>query len=273
MSASIDELITGPTVTLDADRSVLEYNYSIIGAASAEAALTLLITTADLSKTVDGIELTKRTFRIEPEGTIFIGRVEYSRPSPRDQEPLPENQSSYQFETGGGTANITTSLETIETSRVDGETPIDCQNAINWDGTNVNGVDIVIPNFTFSETHALPDSSVTGTYKTDLFRATGKVNDATFKGFAAGEVLFLGASGSKRADGPWEITYRFAASENMTGLTVGEITGINKKGWEYLWTFFTPNADGDLLVKRPEQVFVEKVYESYDFSKIGIGTT
>ena len=59
----------------------------------------------------------------------------------------------------------------------------------------------------------------------------------------ARECLFLGAAGSKRgADDPsslklrragWEITYRFAASPNRTGITVGEITGIAKKGWEY----------------------------------------
>jgi hypothetical protein len=273
MSASIGELITGPSVTLDADRSTIEYEYSIIGAANDEAALTLLILTAPLDRTVDGILLNKRVFTLEPEGTIFIGRVEYSVRSPSDQEPLPENESTYQFETGGGSTNITTSLETVQAKRVGTATPIDCKKAINWDGTNVNGVDIVTPNFTFSETHALPEADVSAEYKIELFKATGKVNDDDFKGFAAGEVLFLGASGSKRADGPWEITYRFATSENKTGLTVGDITEIDKKGWEYLWTYFSPNAEGDLLVKRPEQVFVEKVYDSYDFSKIGIGTT
>jgi hypothetical protein len=55
------------------------------------------------------------------------------------------------------------------------------------------------------------------------------VNDSGFKGFAAGECLFLGAAGTKRGSGDWEIGYRFASSPNVTGLTVGDITGINKK--------------------------------------------
>lgn len=36
-----------------------------------------------------------------------------------------------------------------------------------------------------------------------------------WRAFAAGEVLFLGASGSKRGEEEWEITYRFAASPNV----------------------------------------------------------
>ena len=42
--------------------------------------------------------------------------------------------------------------------------------------------------------------------------------------------LMKNAAGTKRGSGDWEIAYRFAASPNVTGLTVGDITGINKKG-------------------------------------------
>jgi len=64
----------------------------------------------------------------------------------------------------------------------------------------------------------------------NLFILTGRVNQAAFKGFAAGEVLFLGASGSKRGDGDWEITFNYAASPNVTNLPVGSITVASKKG-------------------------------------------
>jgi hypothetical protein len=66
-------------------------------------------------------------------------------------------------------------------------------------------------------------------YKLTVFALTGRVNNSAFKGFAAGECLFLGAAGTKRASGDWEITFRFAASPNVTGLTIGDITGIDKK--------------------------------------------
>ncbi|MBC7077795.1 MAG: hypothetical protein H5T92_05745 [Synergistales bacterium] len=87
-------------------------------------------------------------------------------------------------------------------------------------------------------------------------------------------MLFLGASGSKRGEEDWEITFRFAASPNATGLTVGEITGIAKKGWEYLWVRYADDVDDDakVLVKRPIAVYVEQVYQYGDFSQLEIGT-
>ncbi len=89
-----------------------------------------------------------------------------------------------------------------------------------------------------------------------------------------GEVLFLGASGSKRGSDDWEITFRFAASPNKTGLTVGDIVNINKKGWEYMWVRYADAEDAvaKAIVKKPVAVYVEKVYEDGDFSGLGIGT-
>ncbi len=87
---------------------------------------------------------------------------------------------------------------------------------------------------TLAETHYLADAVVTLAYKLTLFALTGRVNNSAFKGFAVGECLFLGAAGAKRGSGDWEIGYRFASSPNVTGLTVGDITGINKKDSQYL---------------------------------------
>jgi hypothetical protein len=89
------------------------------------------------------------------------------------------------------------------------------------------------------------------------------VNDIPFKGFAAGEVLFLGASGSQRGDEDWEITFNYAASPNVTGLMVGDIGPVSKKGWEYLWVRYEDAEDEDAMcvVKRPVQVNIEKAYE------------
>jgi len=105
-----------------------------------------------------------------------------------------------------------------------------------------------------------------------LFNISGKVNNAPFKGFQAGEVLFLGPSGSTRDKDDWEITFRFAASPNVTGLTVDDIAGIDKKGWEYMWVRYADAQDQNILVKRPTAVYIEKVYEYGDFSGLGIGT-
>lgn len=59
-----------------------------------------------------------------------------------------------------------------------------------------------------------------------------------------------------------------------TGLAVGEIIGISKKGWEYLWVRYVDAEDAvaKAIVKKPQAVYVESVYEQGDFSDLGIGT-
>ncbi|MCK4601318.1 MAG: hypothetical protein KAU28_02550, partial [Phycisphaerae bacterium] len=66
----------------------------------------------------------------------------------------------------------------------------------------------------------------------------------------------------------------FAASPNKTNLTVGEITGIDKKGWEYMWVRYADAEDAaaKAIVKKPVAVYVEKVYEEGNFAVLGIGT-
>lgn len=198
------------------------------------------------------------------EGTVRYGQIE--RPETGD--------SSYQFDTGGGTQHITHSRQTVARYAPAGETAPDFKGAIGVTEDSVEGVDIAFPTYNFSETHYIADTAVTGAYKATLFSLTGTVNDAPFKGFAAGEVLFLGASGSKRGQEDWEITFRFAASPNAINLTVGEMTGIAKKGWEYLWVRYADDVDdvASELVKRPTAVYVEQVYPTGNFAGLGIGT-
>lgn len=199
---------------------------------------------------------------------IWEGSVRYG------QLQSPEiGDSVYQFETGGGTQHITQSLQTVGRYAPPGKIAPDFHGAIGVTHDNVEGVDITVPVYNFSETHYIASGLVTPGYRATLFFLTGKVNGAAFRGFAAGEVLFLGASGSKRGQDDWEITFRFAASPNITGLQVGNITGINKKGWEYLWVRYADDEDAaaKVLVKKPIAAYVEQVYQYGDFSGLGIG--
>ena len=143
-----------------------------------------------------------------------------------------------------------------------------------WD-YSVEGVDITVPVFQFSETHYFTNDEVTPAYKGTLFSLTGKVNAGAFKGFQAGEVLFLGASGARRGTDPdddWEITFRFAASPNASGISVGDISGISKRGWEYLWVRYADQEDtgSHAIVKRPVAAYVERVYDEGSFAGLGI---
>ncbi|MEX2373924.1 MAG: hypothetical protein WD800_09005, partial [Dehalococcoidia bacterium] len=185
--------------------------------------------------------LTRQSRHIERIGEqLWLGTAHYAR-SESSTEPPETGDSVFSFDTGGGTQHITQSLATV--GSYPGDAP-DHQGAIGVTADAVEGVDITVPVYHFSETHYIPASQVTLGYRGDLFHLTGKVNNAGFRGLAAGECLFLGASGSQRGAGEdWEISFRFAGSPNRTGLSVGSITGITKKGWEYLWVRYEDVED------------------------------
>ncbi|MCL2641662.1 MAG: hypothetical protein FWD53_12510 [Phycisphaerales bacterium] len=218
--------------------------------------------------------LIRQSATVEPVGPLlWEGKVKYG---PRQRQP-PTGESTFSFETSGGTQHLSQSIQTV--GRYPGNAP-DCGGAIGVTHDSVEGVDITIPIYQFSETHYIAALLVTNAYKGTLFRLTGKVNNAAFRGCAAGECLFLGANGSQRikgeteVDGDWEITFKFAASPNATGLVVGTITGINKKGWEYMWVRYEDREDdaANVLVKKPVAVYIEKVYEEGNFAQLGIGS-
>ena len=185
-----------------------------------------------------------------------------------------EDTTMFAFDTGGGTKHINQSLKT------DGRYPNtapDFAGAIGVDKEgNVNGVDVTMPVLNFTETHTLNGGRVTTSYKKTLAALTGTVNSGSFRGFSRGEVLFLGASGTKRskkASAPWEITYRFAVSPNQAGLQVGDIKVTRKYGWDYLWVRYADKVaeGGKNVVKKPVAAYVEMVYPEGDFGNLGLG--
>ena len=177
------------------------------------------------------------------------------------------------FDTTGGTQHVRQSLATTgyHGSGTFDFTP-DFKGAIGVTKNGVDGVDIVVPSLSRQETHYFAVADVDDTYINAIADLTGKVNNATFRGRAAGEVLFLGASGQNIDSEKAEITFRFGISPNATGLSIGDITGIAKKGWEYLWVRYEDHVDesNEALVKRAVNVYVERVYDNGDFSLLGI---
>ncbi|GIW91248.1 MAG: hypothetical protein KatS3mg109_1680 [Pirellulaceae bacterium] len=202
-------------------------------------------------------------------GGVWDVVVTYAR-----KEPKETGESTFSFDTSGGTQKITQSLQTVGKHAPPGEIAPDFHGAINVTSDSVEGVEITMPVYNWTETWYLPDSQVTPTYKANIFALTGRVNNAVFRGFARGEVLFLGASGSKRNMEDWEITFKFAASPNATNLLIDNITVPAKEGWHYLWVRYEDEEDAAAksLIKRPRAVYVERVYEYGDFSLLGIGT-
>jgi len=184
----------------------------------------------------------------------------------------------FSFDTTGGTQHVTQSLATIRSGGA-GTIP-NHQGAIGVSEDGVDGVDITVPVYKFSETHYELDATVDTDFKSNIFNLTGKVHsDAIdFKGFSSGEVLFLGCRGSKRGDDEWELNYSFAASPNRTEeISIGSFTIASKWGWEYLWVQYqdtttgTSSSNNQANVRIPKAAYVEKVYEVGDLNGLGLG--
>ncbi len=215
--------------------------------------------------------LTRANMEIQWLGPeVWDGTVRYTK---KDKERPQTGEARTSFDTGGGTQHITQSIETVKSYALAGENAPDFKSAIGVTDDSVEGVDIALPVYNFTETHYLPIDFVSDSYRQLLFHKTGMYNNDSFKGFSAGEVLFMGASGSQRGVEDWEITFRFAASQNRSDIKIGDIGPIAKRGWEYLWVRYADDVDKDKknYVKKPIAVYVEKVYYGTSFKSLGIG--
>lgn len=203
--------------------------------------------------------------------------------------PYQTGDSVTTFEIGFKSENVKFNPNGTTSTMIYAASPLAATDVPNFGGLinvtkdSVEGVDLDFPTLTWSETHYIADADVTVGYRNALYAvANAPINDDTFKNFAAGEVKFLGVTGTRRfAGGDWELNFKFAASPNTTtlqigGLTGGTITSITKGGWDYVWVHYVKQVftfgSGTYLLQVPQSAYVETLYEESDFSTLGIGT-
>lgn len=190
----------------------------------------------------------------------------------------PIEQSEFEFDIGTVTQHMTHSLATIARHAPGGKTAPNHNNAVGVTSNGVEGTDVEVPTYAWAERHFLPATFITPAYKATVFALAGKTNHAAWRGFGIREVRFDGLKGRTRKAGDYELEYRFTASPSIEDFAVGEganqITGVDKKGWEYLWIEWEEATDGGAtnLVRIPKAVFVEKMLYDGDMSLLGIGT-
>lgn len=203
--------------------------------------------------------------------TVSFGKLDSADDNRTNTAPEPiRNAGEYvfSFSTTGGTFHVT---EAKSQTRYGTATNSNCGNTIGWrEGETPEGVDIVVPQVQFTIRKRVPYSSITIDYVKTLRDATGKTNSDTFQGFAADELLFLGAEGQQTSAGDTELTYHFAAGENLTGQTVAGISSVAKKAHEYLWVKYGRNQGTDAIEPSAQNVYVAKVYDRVAFSTLGI---
>jgi hypothetical protein len=212
-----------------------------------------------------------------PPSPPFDGQGDSGEPPTSTEEPpseaTDENEHigpDWGFSTTGGTVHVTRSLATVSTVTAPGEVARNFRRAIGVDpATNqVAGVDITARKMTL--TYTAKYKFVTLKFIRDICKLTGKVNNAPWFIFQAGEILFLGAEGKYTFGEGWVFTFHFDYAENVTDLEVSdEITVPTKMGHDYIWVWYRDVNEGSVVTAKPGQAYVEQLYKQGDFSKLG----
>lgn len=218
------------------------------------------------------LKLDKLSRDFDDEGDCWLWKADYN------YKPF-ESQIRWSFDSTGGSIRVTHSKNT---DKYPNSTAPNFNGAIQVQNGEAQGVDVIIPALKLTAVYRWPKNTITPAYVNMLASMSGCVNSAAFgalplasppfSGYQRGEMLFLGASGEIVPNLSTEITYQFAASANATGLTIGSITGIEKRGHEFLWVLFEDDEDttAKRLTKKPLAAYVERVYTEVDFSTLGI---
>lgn len=211
---------------------------------------------------------------LTPQGTLWRQDIQISHEGfsnwhitvPYAREKAATGSYRFSFDTTGGTVHITNSKETV------GKFPATAPNFKGMIGVHddqVDGVDITIPALKMSYAFKHPLGVMSEAKAKYLSSITGMVSSVLWHGFAAGEILFLGATGSDGTDAEAEVAYHVVASVNATGLSFGDVANVIKKGHEYAWIAWKNAVDAGppkRPVKQPEFVYVERLYDTVDLN-------
>ena len=251
----------------------VEIRYIVFEAADEDTALSAVLGVAakelnDLP--LDSIEIDERcgdqTFKINA-----LYKTEDISSSGGGDDDDDDDEPTISFDCGGGSKHL---LYSLSQKKVLGDK--DPGGAIGWNGKTgddceITGVDIPTAQLRETYTVQMKISKLSTSYKKKVAALVGKVNSGTFKGWSAGEVMFLGMSYSTPAKKAKKVTvsFNFAIQPNESQVKVGG-KSVSKKGFEYVWAISKTVANNGTPKMQVEGIYVDQVCEYASFSSLGL---
>jgi hypothetical protein len=251
----------------------VEIRYIVFEAADEDTALTAVLGVAakELNELpLDSIEIDERcgdqTFKINA-----LYKTEDISSSGGGDDDDDDEDPTISFDCGGGSKHL---LYSLAQKKVFGDK--DPGGAIGWNGKTgddceITGVDIPTAQLRETYTVQMRVSKLSTSYKKKVAALVGKVNSGTFKGWSAGEVMFLGMSYSTPAKKAKKVTvtFNFAIQPNESKVKVGG-KSVSKKGFEYVWAISKTIANNGTPKMQVEGIYVDQVCEYASFSSLGL---
>lgn len=177
----------------------------------------------------------------------------------------------FSFDFTGVQEHITQSKQTLMKVRRGAAIAPDTKRAIGVtkDG-EVQGCDRISPNLEWER--SVTFRAITTAYIQTVKSLVGSTNNAPFYGHPAGSLIFTGGTAQTRDLSRAVCTFKFLARDNEEGIIIDSgIPAVNKRGSDYLWVFYVDSEDQDMMIQRPEAVYVERIVDEKDFSLLRIG--
>lgn len=222
-----------------------------------------------------GLYWIRRRLTVSGVGNAYFDCLAtYQTLQPKQEDQNNNNDftpGSIAWDTTGHTEHITQGLDGSE-ERIPGSEP-SFHGAINVSGDSVQGLDVVRPNLRYSETWILPVSlAISCNFISTVYSLTGTVNLNTFRCFAPGEALFMGARAQWSGDQPYvSCTFDWECRPNQEVYPFAGAGGaFQKKGWEHIWIRYQAEAEDGSLIRMPVAAYKNKVYHEESWSALGI---
>lgn len=199
---------------------------------------------------------------------------------PYNEPGEPEiGEASFEFSFQAPSEHIQQSLETVGSY---GTSPPDFGGAIGVRYDNgrpvIQGVQLPTPTETFGYGFSIDPADIDQTYILgigDMCERGVKSSDAfTYQGktYPAETLRLVSVRGSIRTSDRFHIRFGLSYQKNATGLAIGGISGIAKKGHNLLWFLYEDDEDSTRLIKKPTACYQERVFEKSSFGVLGFGT-
>lgn len=203
--------------------------------------------------------------------------TEESDEKDKSDQPEIDEESDWKFSIATESKNVklSKSLASVTPANNDWNAFIGMPFPINYSKGELQGVDIPVPVAAWEETYYLNPTVVTQGYRLNCLSLVGKVNVSTFRGAAAKQVLLQSVEGNRKAATPWVITFSFLYRANHTAtyrMTDGKNRSVTTVGHQIIDARYGKGKFAGITYEIPRVIFVQDVFESGDFSLLGIGS-